>query len=199
MAEPGIKEVYRLENPEQALALLNPLRVEILRIMNEPASASEVGRQLRETPQKINYHLKSLEKVGLIQRSGSRQVKNLIEVLYQSISKNFIIPESFGWSEETVSRMKDQGALTHLITISERMRSDALQLMETSEQNVEIPSAAMETEVYLPDEADRQAFIHDYAEAIKLLAEKYRTDSRNNAYRVLMAVYPEPQQGGNRG
>jgi DNA-binding transcriptional ArsR family regulator len=189
--------VYRLEYPEQALALLNPLRVEILRIMNEPASASEVGRQLRETPQKINYHLKSLEKVGLIQRSGSRQVKNLIEVLYQSISKNFIIPESFGWSEETVSRMKDQGALTHLITISERMRSDALQLMETSEQNVEIPSAAMETEVYLPDEADRQAFIHDYAEAMKLLAEKYRTDSHNNAFRVLMAVYPEPQQGGN--
>jgi DNA-binding transcriptional ArsR family regulator len=197
MAEPGIKEVYRLENPEQALALLNPLRVEILRIMNEPASASEVGRQLRETPQKINYHLKSLEKVGLIQRSGSRQVKNLIEVLYQSISKNFIIPESFGWSEETVSRMKDQSALTHLITISERMRSDALQLMETSEESVAIPSAAMETEVYLPKEADRQAFIHDYAEAMKLLAEKYCTDSHNNAFRVLMAVYPEPQQGGN--
>lgn len=197
MSEIDIQEVYRLESPEQALALLNPLRAEILRILSEPSSASEVGRQLGEAPQKINYHLKALEKVGLIRRSGTRQVKNLIEVLYQSIARTFIIPESFGWPEETVSKLKEQGALRHLITLSERMRSDALRLMEASDEAEEVPSATMETEVYLPDEADRQAFIRDYAEAMKALAEKYRTPDKKNGYRVLMAVYPEPEQGGN--
>lgn len=197
MADPRIQEVYRLESPEQALALLNPLRAEVLRVMSEPSSASEVGRQLGETPQKINYHLKALEKVGLIRRSGTRQVKNLIEVLYQSIAKTFIIPESFGWSEETVSRMKDQGTLSHLITLSERMRSDALRLMEASDHAAEIPSAALDTDVYLPRESDRQAFIRDYAEAMKTLSEKYRTNGKSNGYRVLMAVYPNPDQGGS--
>jgi DNA-binding transcriptional ArsR family regulator len=196
MADPRIQEVYRLESPDQALALLNPLRAEILRILNEPCSATEVGRQLGESPQKINYHLKSLEKVGLLRRSGTRQVRNLIEVLYQSIAKTFIIPESFGWSEETVGRMKDQGALRHLITVSERMRNDAMRLMEASDEAVEVPSAALETNVFLPVEADRQAFIRDYAEAMKKLAQKYPTDDKNNGYRVLMAVYPDPDQGG---
>ncbi|KIL34722.1 ArsR family transcriptional regulator [Cohnella kolymensis] len=198
MAEFRIQEVYRLESPEQALALLNPLRAEILRMMNEPSSATEVGRQLGESPQKINYHLKSLEKVGLLRRSGTRQVKNLIEVLYQAVARTFIIPESFGWSEDTVERMKDQGALRHLITVSERMRSDAMRLMEASDEAAEIASAALETDVYLPAEADREAFIRDYAEAMKKLAQKYRTDDKDNGYRVLMAVYPDPDQGGKR-
>lgn len=197
MAETEIKEWYRLENPEQALALLNPLRAEILRIMNEPSSASEAGRQLGEAPQKINYHLKALEKVGLIRRSGTRQVKNLIEVLYQSVAKTFIIPETFGWPEETVNRMKDQGSLRHLITLSERMRGDALRLMEASDLAQDVPSASLETEVYLPEEADRQAFIRDYADAMKALMEKYRQADKKHGYRVMMAVYPEPEQGGS--
>jgi len=196
MSDTGLMEVYRLENPEQALALLNPLRAEILRILNEPSSASEVGRQLGETPQKMNYHLKALEKVGLIRRSGTRQVKNLIEVLYRSIAKTYLIPDSFGWSDETVNRMKDQGSLRHLINVSERMRSDALRLMEASDEAQEIPSATLETEIYLPTEDDRQAFVRDYTAAVKSLADKYGSKNKQNGYKLLMAVYPEPDQGG---
>ena len=91
-----------------------------------------------------------------------------------------------------MSRMKDQGALTHLITVSERMRKDALLLMEASDAAGEIPSAVLETEVYLPSEADRQSFIQDYASAMKALAEKYRAVDQDDGFRVLMAVYPEP-------
>lgn len=197
MTDSTIREVYRLETPDQALALLHPLRVEILRLMQEPASASEIGRQLREPPQKINYHLKALEKVGLLRRSGTRQVKNLIEVLYRSIAKHFVIPESFGWSEETVNRMKDQSALSHLIAMSERVRTDALALMEASDNSLPVASATLETEVFLPEEADRQAFLRDYAAAMRQLADKYRTTGRNNGFKVWMTVYPETDQGGN--
>lgn len=193
-----LPEVYRLETPEQAMALLNPLRAEILRALAEPGSASEVGRQLGEAPQKINYHLKALEKVGLVRRSGTRQVRNLVEVLYQSIARTFVIPEAFGWSEDTVKRMKDQGALRHIITLSERMRDDALRLMEASDEAAELPSAAAESAVFLPDETSREAFLRDYAEAMKQLAARYGAQAGAGKYRVMMAVYPHPdsEQGG---
>ncbi|WP_159887278.1 winged helix-turn-helix domain-containing protein [Paenibacillus puerhi] len=192
-----VQDVYRLESAEQAIALLNPLRAEVLRLLCEPASASEVGRQLSETPQKVNYHLKALEKVGLIRRSGTRQVKNLVEVLYQSIARTYLIPDSFGWPDDVVQRMKDQGSLRHLITASERMRGDAMRLMEVADEE-EVPSAVLETEVYLPDEAARQAFIRDYAEAVRTLAEKYRTSGRGAGFRVMTAVYPEPEEKEGR-
>lgn len=196
---PAIAEVYRLETPEQALALLNPIRADILRLLAEPASASEVGRQMGEAPQKINYHLKSLEKVGLVNRSGTRQVKNLIEVLYRAVAKTYVIPDSFGWSEELKNRMTDQGALRQLLNVSERLRQDALKLMEASDAQEEVPSAVVETDLALPDEETRQAFLRDYAEAVRAVVKRYQAKGAadsDGAFRAVLAVYPRVEQGG---
>lgn len=196
---PDIADVYRLETPEQALALLNPIRADILRILAEPASASEVGRQMGEVPQKINYHLKSLEKVGLVRRFGTRQVKNLIEVLYRAVARTYVIPDSFGWSDELTRRMKDQGALRQLLNVSDRIRQDALRLMDASDAEEVVPSAVLEAELVLPDEAARQAFLQDYAEAVKSVVAKYRLQgppASGEAFRAVLAVYPHLVTGG---
>jgi DNA-binding transcriptional ArsR family regulator len=196
-----IADVYRLETPEQALALLNPLRADILRLLEEPGSASEVGRKLGESPQKVNYHLKGLEKVGLVRRSGTRQVRNLVEVLYQAVARTFVIPDAFGWPEELTRRMKDQGALRQLINAAERIRRDAVLLMEASDSKRQVPSAVLETEVALPDEKTREAFLRDYAQAVREVTERYRASipgAGGERFRAVLAVYPDIRQGGDR-
>ncbi|MGG1313883.1 MULTISPECIES: ArsR/SmtB family transcription factor [Cohnella] len=196
-----IADVYRLETPEQALALLNPLRADILRLLEEPGSASEVGRKLGEPPQKVNYHLKGLEKVGLVRRSGTRQVRNLVEVLYQAVARTFVIPDAFGWPEELTRRMKDQGALRQLINAAERIRRDAVLLMEASDSKRQVPSAVLETEVALPDEKTREAFLRDYAQAVREVTERYRASipgAGGEGFRAVLAVYPDIRQGGDR-
>ena len=120
MTNKKIAETYVVDSSEQATVLLNPLRSEILSRLTEPASAAEVARQLNETPQRINYHLKALVKVGLAQRVGTRQVRNLVEVLFQSIARTFVLSDSLGWNAEKVKKMKDQGSLSHLITTTDR-------------------------------------------------------------------------------
>jgi DNA-binding transcriptional ArsR family regulator len=194
-----VAPVYRLESAEQALALLNPIRAEILRLLSEPASASEIGRKIGETPQKVNYHLKMLEKVGLVRRSGTRQVKNLVEVLYLAVARSFVIPDAFGWPEELRSRMQTQGSLRHLLTAAEKIRKDTARLMEAADERAEIPSAALELEVELPDEAAREAFIRDYAEAVRQVVARYRSGSKpedGQAYRVMAVIYPMTTEGG---
>jgi DNA-binding transcriptional ArsR family regulator len=192
------QETCYVESPEQATALLNPIRAEILSKLTEPASAAEVARMIGETPQRVNYHLKALEKVGLARRVGTRQVRNLVEVLYQSIARTFVISEMLGWKSEAVQRIKDQGSLSHLITISERIKRDALLLMEKSDQDEQIPSATLSMKVQLETVEKRNQFVRDYVALVKELVAKYQPQGEeDDAYNVILAVYPETGQGGD--
>lgn len=195
---PKISETHVVRSPEQAAALLNPLRAEILAHTREPASAAEVARKIGDSPQRINYHLKALEKVGLVRRVGTRQVRNLVEVLYQAIAKSFLLSEAVGLDSWAAERIKEQGSLAHLITLSERIRRDALLLMEQSETEREIPSASLQMKVHLDSEERRNAFLRDYAAMLEELVSRYGAaeDSDENAFRVAAVIYPEIPEGG---
>lgn len=186
-----MQETYLVELPEQASALIHPLRAEILAHLKQPGSATEVAKKLKETPQRINYHLKTLQKVGLVTKVGTRQVRNLVEVLYQSVAKTFILAETLSISKETIKKMKDQGSLLHLIHTAERMKQDAISLMEQSDNNEEIPSASLQMQVTLADEAMREQFIADYVSLVKQLVRKYQSESPTARYQVLLSVYPD--------
>lgn len=195
---PKISETHVVRSPEQAAALLNPLRAEILAHTREPASAAEVARKIGDSPQRINYHLKALEKVGLVRRVGARQVRNLVEVLYQAIAKSFLLSEAVGLDSWAAERIKEQGSLAHLITLSERIRRDALLLMEQSETEREIPSASLQMKVHLDSEERRNALLRDYAAMLEELVSRYGAaeDSDENAFRVAAVIYPEIPEGG---
>ncbi|KZE48357.1 ArsR family transcriptional regulator [Brevibacillus parabrevis] len=188
-------ETYLVETPEQAMALLNPLRAEILSRLAEPASAAEVARGINEIPQRVNYHLKALEKVGLVRRVGSRQVRNLVEVLYLAIARTYVLSEGLNWANDTVQQMKDQGALSHLIQTAERIKRDALALLERSDREKEIPSATLDTSIRLASEEQRAAFVEEYVQLVNQLVKKYQTrTSAQETYKVILAVYPK--EGG---
>lgn len=203
-------ETVVVQDPQQAVALLNPLRAQILANMHEPVSAAEIGRMMGQTPQKINYHLKALEKVGLVRRMGSRQVRNLVEVLYQAIAKSFVLSDALGFEPETVRRMKEDGSLSHLVHTSDKLKRDALRLLERSEAGMTVHSASLSATVRLAGEEARQSFVQDYLEAVCRLTAKYgaaedegrsgnkppeANESDAELYDVLIAVYPQIRSG----
>jgi DNA-binding transcriptional ArsR family regulator len=189
-----IQEKYVVEDIEQAAALLHPTRVEILMKLREARSSAEVARLIGDTPQKVNYHMKALEKVGLIKKVGTRNVRNLIEVLYQAMAKTFILPESIGWNERLIQKAKDQGSLAHMIETSERIKRDAIELMEQSDQEEQVPSATLQLEVQLLDHEHRQAFINDYVQMMQQLVNKYQpsgADEKSQTYQIISTIYPK--------
>ncbi|MFC4076853.1 helix-turn-helix domain-containing protein [Salinithrix halophila] len=189
-----LPDTYRVESLEQAAALLHPLRGEILAHLTEPVSAAEVARRIGEIPQRVNYHLKALEKVGLVKRVGSRRVKNLVEGLYLGVARSYLLADTLGLSPTALSRLKDQQSLSHLIQTSERIKTAALRLMDRSEEEEEVPSATLSTEIRLKDETDRQAFLDEYVTQLEQLAAKYQSTD-GSPYRMVMAVYPEAENG----
>ncbi|MGC4376772.1 helix-turn-helix domain-containing protein [Fictibacillus sp. Mic-4] len=195
-----ILETYVVTIPEQAAALLHPVRSEIIRALKEPRSATEVAKLLDETPQKINYHLKTLEKVGLVRRVGTRNVRNLVEVLYQAVAQNLILSDSLGMSAETAQKLKDQSALAHVLSLTEKMKKDAIRLMEQSEEE-EIPSAALQTSITLRTKEERNQFVNEYVALVGQLIEKYQSDvdEKSVSYHVSLAVYPKPEGSEKNG
>ncbi|WNB90782.1 helix-turn-helix domain-containing protein [Bacillus sp. NEB1478] len=192
-----VPETFIVSEPEQAAALLHPVRSEIISLLKEPRSATELSKQMNDSAQKVNYHLKTLEKAGLVVRAGTRNVRNLVEVLYRSVGKSFLLSDSLGLSQEQVRKLQDQTALAHILAFTEKVKRDAVSLMEQTEEE-QVPSAVMELEISLAGLAERQEFLQDYSNMLTELIKKHhdpkQTDSRT--FHVSMAMYPKPEGGG---
>ncbi|MBY6036508.1 helix-turn-helix domain-containing protein [Fictibacillus nanhaiensis] len=193
----AVPETYIVSEPEQAAALLHPVRSEIISLLKEPRSATELSKRMNDSAQKVNYHLKALEKVGLVTRSGTRNVRNLVEVLYVSVGKTFLLSDSLGLSQETVQKLQDQTALAHVLSLTEKVKRDAVLLMEQVDEEV-IPSAVMEMELSLSGVEERQAFLQEYADMLSQLIQKHHDpkQAQSRTYHVSMAMYPKPEGGG---
>ncbi len=72
-------------------ALAHPLRMRILEQLREPASAAEVARRLGESRQNLNYHLKELERGGLVRRVGDRPARGFVETLYEADADSVVV------------------------------------------------------------------------------------------------------------
>jgi DNA-binding transcriptional ArsR family regulator len=192
-----VPETFIVSEPEQAAALLHPVRSEIISLLKEPRSATELSKQMNDSPQKVNYHLKTLEKSGLVVRAGTRNVRNLVEVLYRSVGKTFLLSDSLGLSQEQVQKLQDQTALAHVLAFTEKVKRDAVSLMEQTEEE-QIPSAVMELEISLAGLTERQAFLQDYSNMLTELINKHHDPKQNDSrtFHVSMTMYPKPKGGG---
>jgi DNA-binding transcriptional ArsR family regulator len=185
-----------LDDAERVAALAQPMRIAILEALRTPNSASGVAREIDETRQKTNYHVKALLDAGLLKPVGERRRGNFVEQLYQSVAPTFIVAPALAWSDDRrVDALRRQLPLEHLVRLGERLQRDAAGLLDRAAfDGEEIPAAAVETEVRFADEAARAAFLEEYLVAVKPLLEKYGRQ-HGDAYRVALAAYPDRERG----
>lgn len=87
-----MKRSENIQSLEVIKVLGDPRRVAILRLlMAEPATLSQLGRQLDMHPAKVRHHLKQLEDVGLVSFVSSREVRGFVEKYYQATSQAYFV------------------------------------------------------------------------------------------------------------
>jgi DNA-binding transcriptional ArsR family regulator len=186
--------VHVVEDIEALQVLGNPLRVRILELLREPGSAATVAREVGETRQKVNYHLKELERVGLVAPAGERRAGNFIETLYQAVGRSFLISPRVAWSDRRrVDALRQQHSLENLVMVGARLQQDAITLLDRAAFDGEqIASAAVEADVHFADEQDRAAFLEEYLAAVQELCDRY--GARDGLpYRVALAAHPSAE------
>src|SRR5215813_7937226 len=81
-------------------ALTHPVRIKMLDLLRAPIAAASIARALGETRQRVNYHLKELERCGLVRAVGERRKGNMTEQLFEAVAHAFLISPRVTWSGE---------------------------------------------------------------------------------------------------
>lgn len=90
-----MQESYEIENIEQLRAIADMLRVRIIDLLlKQPMTVTQIGDELGEAPAKIHYHVRELEKVGLVRLVETREKGGILEKYYQPIAREFSVEKS---------------------------------------------------------------------------------------------------------
>jgi DNA-binding transcriptional ArsR family regulator len=183
--------VHVVSDLDALQVLLHPLRIDILESLRTPASAASVARVLQLPRQKVNYHLKELERAGFVREVEARRSGNFIETLYVAVARTFIVSPEATWSDPArADALRHQHALERLVDVGARLQRDAIALLDRAAfDGEEIASACVEADVHFADEADRAAFIDEYFTMLRDLCAKYGA-RRGLPYRVVVAAHP---------
>src|SRR5438552_3250086 len=128
-----MKEIQSIETLERASALLHPLRVRLIALAAEPVSAVELAKELGETPQKINYHLKELEKAGLLRKVREEKRRNLTKAYYQAQAKRlWFSPQLLAERGDDAREVRDQLSLHHLLGLAHELERDVVAALNVS-------------------------------------------------------------------
>lgn len=190
--------VQFLSDPEQVAAIANPIRAQILDALQVPSTSAAVARSFGRSRQSVGYHVKALENLGLLRRTGERRNGNFVEQLFQATARRFVVASAFAADPERLAGVfRDQVSLAALAELGEQLQRDAVGLIDAAAfRGVEIPSVSIEANVRLPDEAARTAFMADITAALRSVLEKYggatATDAEDaDGFRVVFATYPD--------
>jgi DNA-binding transcriptional ArsR family regulator len=90
-----LPEVYNIESIEQMRALADELRMRIVEALAQQAmTVTQLGEVLGVAPAKVHYHVRELERVGLLRLSFTREKSGILEKYYVAVAKSLVVPPS---------------------------------------------------------------------------------------------------------
>ena len=83
-----MQDYYEIATIEQLRAVADMLRIRIIdHLLERPMTVTQLGEALGEAPAKIHYHVRELEKAGLLVLVETREKGGILEKYYQPIAR----------------------------------------------------------------------------------------------------------------
>ena len=84
-------DICTIDEPEAAAAVVNPLRNKLLTELGQPSSAAGLAARLGLPRQRVNYHLRELERLGLATVAKERKWGGLTERVLASTASAYVV------------------------------------------------------------------------------------------------------------
>ena len=185
-----------IEDPTRAATLLNPMRLRLLESLREPDSAAGVARKLELPRQKVHYHLRELERSGLVEAVEERRKGNVLERILRATATHYLIsPEAFGGVSPDPGEVRDRFSSTYLVAVAAKTIRDLARLRrEADEAGKRLATFTLQTEVRFAAPRDRKAFSEELAECVAKLVDKYHDAEAEGgrAFHFHVGAYPAP-------
>lgn len=187
-----------IDDPAAAGVSLDPVRVRLLAELVEPGSATTLAARLELPRQRLNYHLRALEKHGLIELVEERKKGNCTErVLRASASAYVISPRLLGGVQPDPAVSPDGLSARWLLALAARtVREVGEMLVAARKTRRKLATYAVDGEIRFASAADRTAFGDELGQALRVLVAKYHDESApaGRSHRLLVAVHPKPSR-----
>jgi DNA-binding transcriptional ArsR family regulator len=189
-----VLEVTVIADPEAAEVSLDPVRARLLAELSEPGSATTLGAKIGLSRQKVNYHLKTLERHGLVELVEERRKGNVTERVLRATALSYVIsPAALAAVQPDPSRSPDRLSARWMIAVASKLVRDVGELLAgAAKARKRLATFAMDGEVRFASAADRAAFAEELAGAVTTLIGKYHDETADGgrAHRVIVAVHP---------
>jgi DNA-binding transcriptional ArsR family regulator len=186
--------IATLTSTTAAAAMLDPTRLEILGRLRTPGSASSVAAQLGAPRQRIGYHVRELERAGLLATVSERAHGGLVERLVQSTAAGYVVaPQALGPVAPNADAIVDRFSTAYQIAVASRIIRDLSELRTRAERaRKTVPTLTVDTRVRLASADAQHAFATDLANAVASIIEKHHDDRAPNGRTFACAVSVHP-------
>jgi DNA-binding transcriptional ArsR family regulator len=187
-------DVAVIEEPAAAEVSLDPVRARLLAELAEPRSATGLAGRVGLPRQKVNYHLRTLERHGLVELVDERRRGNCMERVLQATAASYVIsPAALAAVQPDPGRAPDRLSARWLLAVAAQLVRDVGELIvDATRAGKRAATFAIDGEVRFASAADRAAFAEELSRTITTLVGKYhRPDSEaGRTYRLVVAVHP---------
>ena len=183
-----------VEEPERLRSALTPLRRQLLERLQRPASATELAAELGLPRQRLNYHLRALERAGLLELVEERQRRGCTERILRATATAFVVdPAVVGPDDRSADVAQDRFAADHLInTAAGVVRNVARMQSNAQRDGKRLLTFTVEADVRFADPGDVERFADRLADLVGQAVSEFDTPSRGARYRVVVGGHPTP-------
>jgi DNA-binding transcriptional ArsR family regulator len=163
--EPPHQE-YLLKDLKQLQAIADPLRLRLLELLSQkPMTVTQVASLLKEKPNRLYYHVKKLERAGLVQLIETRPNRGILEKYYQAVAKGLMVDQSLLQFQQP-TKEETAGIYQAVRAAFESTLKDLRQTLDIKAQNAAEQSAR------------KKALLHGVSTRIRLPKEKAKEFSK---------------------
>jgi DNA-binding transcriptional ArsR family regulator len=199
-----IPDLESVVSTRRASALMHPLRARLLSLAREPASSTELARRLSLPRQRVNYHVRALERAGFLRPAGRHRRRNLIEQKYVATARSYVLsPGILGPLAADWRAIEDTASADYLLALAEQVRSDVSRAAEDAQsEGKRLATLSLKSQFRFETPAQQTEFANAVRRAIVEVIASHCSPNRlesgrlgkGRPYRLVLACYPAPPE-----
>jgi DNA-binding transcriptional ArsR family regulator len=183
---------------EQAATLLQPLRLRLVELLEEPDTAAGLARRIGLPRQVVNYHVRQLEQQGLLELVEERRQGTRTERVLRARARSYVIgPEALGEIAADPARIADRFSASFLLAVAARVIRQLGEVLRGAERaKRRVATLTLTSTVRFRSAADRNAFAEALTAAVGELVAKYHDAKApgGRRFELVVGVYPAPAE-----
>lgn len=182
---------------DSAAALVHPVRRRVLEALKAPGSATSVASELALPRQVVNYHVRALEKAGLVEEVERRQRRGLEERIVRATAAYYLVaPDALSGKAAPASEgrdVTDRFSASYQVAMAARTIREVAALGElATKAGKRLSTMSLDSEVTFATPAAREAFARDLLAAVTEVIARHHSPAAKGAhtYRVFAGAHP---------